>query len=89
MKIGLIIVCLSFSLLSLAKSNPLDGFSRALSENIETVIENNPEKYESEVIKKSLGKRRSRGPASVQIDSNDKTDNINTFDKLEHGFSKF
>jgi hypothetical protein len=64
----------------IAKSNPLDGFSKALTENIEKVVENNPEKYE-----KSKG---SRAPASVRPDPLDKANKINTFDKLEVGSSK-
>jgi hypothetical protein len=84
MKTAFIVMCLSFSVLSFAKSNPLDGFSKALAENIESVVENNPEKYE-ENQKSGKG---SRAPASVKPDPLEKSYNINGFDKLEVGSSK-
>lgn len=88
MKRVFVIICCLVSLAAFAKNNPLEGFSKALAENIDSVVENNPERFETDA-KKKWKNRPSRGPASTKPVSDDKTEKINTFDKLEHGFSKF
>ncbi len=81
-----IIICLSLvSVFAFAKSSSFSGFSEALNENIDKVIENNPQIYETREIKKET--KIKRGPASVSTDPVDKTEKINGFDKLEVGSS--
>jgi hypothetical protein len=82
-----IILCLSLlSTVALAKNASFSGFSEALNQNIDKVIENNPQAYETKEIKKEI-KQIKRGPASVSTDPVDKTESINGFDKLEVGSS--
>ena len=83
MKITLFLVAMTLTSLTFAKASSFSGFTEALNERIDSVVENNPEKYEefnTHEIK--------RGPASVEPDPLEKTEKINNFDKLEVGSSK-
>jgi hypothetical protein len=82
-----IILCLSLlSTVAFSKSDSFSGFSKALNQNIDMVIENNPQDYETKEINKEA-KKIKRGPASVSTDPVDKTNHINGFEKLEVGSS--
>ena len=83
MKVVLFLFAMTLTSLTFAKASSFSGFTDALNKNIDTVVENNPEKYEE-----SNSHKMRRGPASVKPDPLEKTDSIHGFDKLEVGSSK-
>ena len=59
------------------------NFHKALSEDIESVIRQNPQVYDS-----NAPGLRIREPASIKIDYMDKSEQMNSFEKLHIGSPK-
>ncbi len=75
------LICLSGG--SFAKQVDFTGFNKTLNQNLDTVVEHNPQMYETKEIKR----KGSRTPASVEMDPLEVKEQTPSFDKLGVGSS--